>query len=55
MVRLKLAVDPDLGPLAAELSSLARGAGLDAVGITRAEPFGSTRRHLEQRKAASHG
>ncbi len=56
MVRLKLAVDPDLGPLAAELSSLARGAGLDAVGITGAEPFGSTRRHLERRKAAGlHG
>jgi epoxyqueuosine reductase len=51
MARPNLAVDPDLGPLAAELSSLARGAGMDAVGITGAEPFSSTRRHLEERKA----
>lgn len=52
---MKLALE-DLGPLAAELSSLARSSGLDAVGITGAEPFGSTRRHLEERKAAGlHG
>jgi epoxyqueuosine reductase len=55
VVRLKLAVE-DLGLLADELLSLARRSGLDAVGITGAEPFGSTRQHLEERKAAGlHG
>ncbi len=56
MARSKLAAGPDLGPLAGELTSLARRSGLDAVGITGAEPFGSTRRHIEERKAAGlHG
>lgn len=42
--------------LAEELKELALGAGLDAVGITTAEPFVDTRRHLEERKAAGlHG
>jgi epoxyqueuosine reductase len=55
VVRRALAL-ADLRPLADELSSLARASGLDAVGITGAEPFGSTRRHLEDRKAAGlHG
>jgi epoxyqueuosine reductase len=55
VVRRALALD-DLRPLADELSSLARASGLDAVGITGAEPFESTRRHLEDRKAAGlHG
>jgi epoxyqueuosine reductase len=55
VVRVNLAVR-DLGALAGELTSLARRSGLDAVGITGAEPFGSTRRHLEERKAAGlHG
>ena len=54
-MRLNVALQ-DLGPLAAELTSLARRSGLDAVGITGAEPFGPTRRHLEERKAAGlHG
>jgi epoxyqueuosine reductase len=55
VARLKLAVE-DLGLLVDELMSLARRSGLDAVGITGAEPFGSTRQHLEERKAAGlHG
>ncbi len=55
VARLKLVVD-DLRPLADEVSSLARASGVDAVGITGAEPFGSTRRHLEERKEAGlHG
>ena len=44
------AVDP------AELKALGRDAGLDAVGITLAEPFLGTRRHLHERRAAGlHG
>ncbi len=55
MVRRALALD-DLRPLADEVSSLARVSGLDAVGITGAEPFAATRRDLEERKAAGlHG
>ncbi|HEY1634602.1 MAG TPA: tRNA epoxyqueuosine(34) reductase QueG [Acidimicrobiales bacterium] len=55
MVRRALAL-ADLRPLADELSSLGRASGLDSVGISGAEPFGSTRRHLEDRKAAGlHG
>jgi epoxyqueuosine reductase len=55
VARTKLAVD-DIGRLANEVRSLARGSGLDAVGITTAEPFSSTRRHIEERKAAGlHG
>ncbi|HMG44776.1 MAG TPA: tRNA epoxyqueuosine(34) reductase QueG [Acidimicrobiales bacterium] len=38
-------------PDAAELADLGRASGLDAVGVTVAEPFTSTRRHLERRKA----
>ena len=38
-------------PDAAELAALGRASGLDAVGVTVAEPFTSTRRHLERRKA----
>ena len=39
-----------------ELREIGLSAGLDAVGVARAEPFTSTRRHLEQRKAAGlHG
>ncbi|MEY2453856.1 MAG: epoxyqueuosine reductase [Acidimicrobiaceae bacterium] len=44
------AVDP------VELKALGRDAGLDAVGITAAEPFLDTRRHLHERRAAGlHG
>jgi epoxyqueuosine reductase len=40
----------------AELKALGRDAGLDAVGITAAEPFLDTRRHLHDRRAAGlHG
>jgi epoxyqueuosine reductase len=35
-----------------ELRAIGRDAGLDAVGIAPAEPFTSTRRHLEERHAA---
>jgi epoxyqueuosine reductase len=43
-------------PAADELIALGRSAGLDAVGIAPAAPFTSTRRHLEERKAAGlHG
>jgi len=38
-------------PDVAELQALGRAHGLDAVGVTVAEPFTSTRRHLEHRKA----
>lgn len=38
-------------PGVAELVALGRASGLDAVGVTPAEPFTSTRRDLEQRKA----
>jgi epoxyqueuosine reductase len=39
-----------------ELMAIGRGAGLDAVGVAPAEPFTSTRRHLEERRAAGlHG
>ena len=41
---------------AEELTTIARAAGLDAVGIAPAEPFTGTRRHLEERRAAGlHG
>ena len=41
---------------AVELKALGREAGLDAVGITAAEPFLDTRRHLHERRAAGlHG
>jgi epoxyqueuosine reductase len=43
-------------PTADDLRALARRAGLDAVGVASAEPFTSTRHHLEARKAAGlHG
>lgn len=38
-------------PTNAELQAIGRAAGLDAVGVARAEPFESTRRDLEERKA----
>lgn len=38
-------------PDVAELRALGRAHGLDAVGVTVAEPFTSTRRDLEERKA----
>jgi epoxyqueuosine reductase len=39
-----------------ELRAWGQAAGLDAVGVAPAEPFVSTRRHLEERKAAGlHG
>ena len=41
---------------AAELKALGLAAGLDAVGVTAAEPFLDTRRHLRERRAAGlHG
>jgi epoxyqueuosine reductase QueG len=43
-------------PATADLVALGRAQGLDAVGVAPAEPFTTTRRHLEQRKAAGlHG
>jgi epoxyqueuosine reductase len=36
----------------AELVAIGRDAGLDAVGVAPAAPFDSTRRHLEERRAA---
>jgi epoxyqueuosine reductase len=43
-------------PDVAELVALGRAHGLDAVGVAPAEPFGETRRILEERKAAGlHG
>ncbi|MFO7280903.1 MAG: tRNA epoxyqueuosine(34) reductase QueG [Thermoanaerobacterales bacterium] len=43
-------------PASAELVALGRRHGLDAVGVTAAEPFATTRRHLERRRAAGlHG
>jgi epoxyqueuosine reductase len=43
-------------PDAAELVSLGRAQGLDAVGVAPAEPFATTLRHLERRRAAGlHG
>jgi epoxyqueuosine reductase len=41
---------PPLDELAADLLALGRDAGLDAVGIARAEPFTTTQRELEERK-----
>jgi epoxyqueuosine reductase len=38
-------------PDAADLVALGRAHGLDAVGVAAAEPFATTRRHLERRKA----
>ena len=39
-----------------ELRAVGLAAGLDALGVARAEPFGATRRHLEERRAAGlHG
>jgi epoxyqueuosine reductase len=39
-----------------ELTDIGRHAGLDAVGVAPAEPFSTTRRHLEERRAAGlHG
>jgi epoxyqueuosine reductase len=40
------------GALAAELREIGLGAGLDAFGITTAEPFAAARRVLESRRAA---
>jgi epoxyqueuosine reductase len=43
-------------PDRAEVMALGRQHGLDAVGVAPAAPFATTRRHLEQRKAAGlHG
>lgn len=42
----------DAGPTADELRGVGTEAGLDAVGIARAEPFTATRAHLEARRAA---
>ena len=40
----------------AELKTLGRASGLDAVGVTDAEPFEGTRRHLHERRTAGlHG
>jgi epoxyqueuosine reductase len=44
----RVAPVPDLQ----ELRAIGHAAGLDAVGVAPAEPFASTRRHLEERKAA---
>src|SRR5262245_19960772 len=43
-------------PALADLEALGRAHGLDALGIARATPFATTRRHLARRKAAGqHG
>lgn len=43
-------------PTAADLVALGRARGLDAVGVTPVEPFATTRRHIERRRAAGlHG
>lgn len=43
-------------PASADLVALGRSHGLDAVGVTAAEPFATTRRHLERRRSAGlHG
>jgi epoxyqueuosine reductase len=43
-------------PAAADLVALGRAQGLDAVGVAPAAPFTTTRRHLEDRRAAGlHG
>ena len=43
-------------PDVADLVALGRDQGLDAVGVAPAEPFATTRRHLERRRAAGlHG
>jgi epoxyqueuosine reductase len=43
-------------PATADLIALGRAHGLDAVGVAPAEPFTTTRRHLERRKSAGlHG
>lgn len=39
-------------PDGAELAAVGREAGLDAVGVTSAEPFATTRAHLERRRTA---
>ncbi|MBN2624664.1 MAG: tRNA epoxyqueuosine(34) reductase QueG [Acidimicrobiales bacterium] len=39
-------------PAPAELAEIGRAHGLDAVGVTAATPFATTRRHLEHRRAA---
>ncbi|MDP8975989.1 MAG: tRNA epoxyqueuosine(34) reductase QueG [Actinomycetota bacterium] len=50
------AMCPEGQSLADELFRLGREAGLDAVGVAPADVFSSTRRHLEERKAAGlHG
>jgi len=41
-------------PDAAELVALGRAHGLDAVGVAPAEPFATTRHHLERRRAAGY-
>lgn len=51
MSRASSAVRTRRIPEAAELVAVGRDRGLDAVGITAAEPFASTRRDLEERKA----
>jgi epoxyqueuosine reductase len=43
-------------PDPADLAALGRAQGLDAVGVAPADPFATTRRHLERRRAAGlHG
>ena len=47
---------PDASPRSTISSPRGRAAGLDAVGVTAAAPFATTRRHLADRKAAGlHG
>ena len=45
-------LSPRRVPAVADLVATGRTAGLDAVGVTIAEPFSTTRRHLADRKAA---
>jgi epoxyqueuosine reductase len=45
-------VGAELGALAAELSSIGRRAGLDAVGIAASDPFSEVEQELRARKAA---
>ena len=51
MPRSSSAVRTRRVPEATELVAVGRDRGLDAVGVTAAEPFASTRRDLEERKA----
>src|SRR5436190_22917388 len=52
MIGVRTVAATDLRELTNRAMAAGRAAGLDAIGVAKAEPFTATRRLLEERKAA---